>query len=201
MFLRVNSIPERNYYYIILQSAVIINFVFLPNCPCRHKRIREAKNNNRSQNIMTDIQGDDMIGIIFALLAGLLMSVQGVFNTRVMDSSNMWATNSWVHLTAFIACIFAWFITGREDLLSVFNVDNKLYLLGGVIGAFITFTVIRGISDLGPAYATMLILLAQLVTSCLIEAIGLFGTEKISLEWSKLIGVVLMIAGIIVIKK
>lgn len=142
-----------------------------------------------------------MVGILFALLAGLLMSVQGVFNTRVMDSSNMWATNSWVQLTAFVVSIGMWFFTGREDLLSVFNVNNKLYLLGGVIGAFITYTVIKSISGLGPAYATMLILLAQLVVSCLIEAIGLFGTEKVCLEWSKLIGVVLMIAGIIVFQR
>jgi hypothetical protein len=41
-----------------------------------------------------------LVGILFALLAGLLMSVQGVFNTRVMDSSNMWAANSWVQLVA-----------------------------------------------------------------------------------------------------
>ena len=33
--------------------------------------------------------GNSLIGILFALLAGLLMSVQGVFNTRVMDSSNV----------------------------------------------------------------------------------------------------------------
>lgn len=129
------------------------------------------------------------------------MSVQGVFNTRVMDSSNMWATNSWVQLTAFLVSISMWFFTGRGNLLSVFNVDNKLYLLGGVIGAFITFTVMRGISSLGPIYATMLILLAQLVVSCVIEAFGLFGTEKVCFEWSKVIGVVLMVAGIIVFKK
>lgn len=142
-----------------------------------------------------------MVGILFALLAGLLMSVQGVFNTRVMDSSNMWATNSWVQLTAFAVSISMWFFTGRENLLSVFNVSNKLYLLGGVIGAFITFTVIKGISSLGPIYATMLILLAQLVISCIIESFGLFGTEKMCFEWSKLIGVALMIAGIIIFKK
>jgi len=142
-----------------------------------------------------------MVGILFALLAGLLMSVQGVFNTRVMDSSNMWATNSWVQLTAFVVSISMWFFTGRENLLSVFNVSNKLYLFGGVIGAFITFTVIKGISDLGPIYATMLILLAQLVVSCIIESFGLFGTEKMCFEWSKLIGVVLMIAGIVIFKK
>lgn len=142
-----------------------------------------------------------MGGILLALLAGLLMSVQGVFNTRVMDNSNMWATNSWVHLSAFIVCISIWYFTGQGDLLSVFNVSNKLYLLGGVIGAFITFTVIKSISGLGPAYATMLILLAQLVISCTIEIFGLFGTEKATFEWSKLIGVALMIAGIIVFKK
>lgn len=142
-----------------------------------------------------------MVGILFALLAGLLMSVQGVFNTRVMDSSNMWATNSWVQFSAFIVSICVWFFAGREDLLSVFNVANKLYLLGGVIGAFITFTVIKSISGLGPAYATMLILLAQLATSYLIEVLGLFGTDKTCFEWSKLIGVALMIAGIIIFKK
>jgi transporter family-2 protein len=142
-----------------------------------------------------------LVGILFALLAGLLMSVQGVFNTRVMGSSNMWATNSWVHLTAFLASICIWFFTGRENLLSVFNVGNKLYLFGGVIGAFITFTVIKSISDLAPAYATMLILLAQLVVSCAIEGFGLFGTEKLCFEWSKIIAVGLMVSGIVLFNK
>jgi Protein of unknown function, DUF606. len=142
-----------------------------------------------------------LAGILFALLAGALMSLQGVFNTRLMDKSNMWTTNSWVHLTAFATSIAIWFFTGRQNLFSVFSVSNKLYLFGGVIGAFITFTVIKGISKLGPAYATMLILLAQLVTSCLIEFFGLFGTEKACFEWSKLIGAALMIAGIVIFQK
>lgn len=142
-----------------------------------------------------------MVGIFFALIAGLLMSVQGVFNTRVMDSSNMWATNSWVQFTAFAVSISVWFFNGHENLFSVFNVSNKLYLFGGVIGAFITFTVIKSISGLGPIYATMLILLAQLVVSCIIEMFGLFGTEKLCFEWSKIIGVALMVAGIIIFKR
>ena len=66
--------------------------------------------------------------------------------------------------------------------------SQKLYLFGDVIGAFITFTVIKGISDLGPAYATMLILLSQITVSYLIEVFGLFGTEKINFEWIKFIG-------------
>ena len=142
-----------------------------------------------------------MIGILMGLLAGVLMSVQGVFNTRLMDSSNMWTTNTWVHFAAFITSIAVWYFAGRENLLAVFSVDNKLYLFGGVIGAFITYTVIKSISGLGPAYATMLILLAQLVASCLIEFLGLFGTEKTCFEWSKLIGAALMVAVIIVFQR
>lgn len=142
-----------------------------------------------------------MIGFIFALLAGLLMSIQGVFNTRVMESSNMWVTNIWVQLLAFITCIIMWFFIGHKNLLSVFNVSNKLYLFGGIIGAFITFAVIRSISKLGPAHATMLILLAQLIVSYIIEVFGLFGTEKISFEWPKLIGAALMIIGIWIFRK
>lgn len=118
------------------------------------------------------------IGIIFALLAGLLMSVQGVFNTRLMESSNMWVSNVWVQFSALITCIIMWIFMEHKNLLSVFTIENKLYLFGGVIGAFITFTVIKGISKLGPTQATMLILLAQLIVSYLIEVFALFGTDK-----------------------
>src|SRR5690554_1955915 len=142
-----------------------------------------------------------MLGILLALLAGLLMSIQGVFNTRLMDSASMWVVNTWVHLSAFVVCVIMWLFSDRESLLSVFKVNNKLYLFGGVIGAFITFTVIKSISSLGPIYATMLILIMQIVASSLIELFGLFGTEKIPIEWGKLIGVGLMIAGIIIFKK
>jgi len=142
-----------------------------------------------------------MVGFILALLAGLLMSVQGVFNTRVMESSSMWVTNIWVQLTAFITCITMWLFTGHKNLLSVFNVNNKLYLIGGIIGAFITFTVIKSVAKLGPTHSTMLILLAQLIVSYLIEVFGLFGAEKGYFEWTKLVGVALMIVGIFIFKK
>jgi transporter family-2 protein len=110
----------------------------------------------------------------------------------------MWASTSWVHISAFAASMSLWFFTGKEALFSVFDVSQKLYLSGGVIGAFITYTVIKGISDLGPTQATMLILLAQLIVAYLIEVFGLFGAEKISFDWIKLIGVALMVSGIIV---
>ena len=78
--------------------------------------------------------------------------------------------------------------------------DNKYALLGGVIGAFITITVIKGMDALGPARATMLIVIAQLAVSYLVELLGWFGVERQPLELRKLLGLGVAVAGVILFK-
>ena len=73
-------------------------------------------------------------------------------------------------------------------------------LLGGAIGAFITYTVIKSMELLGPARSVMCIVVSQLIVAYLIEVFGLFGVEKQSLETKKLLGMGIMIAGIIIFK-
>lgn len=138
-----------------------------------------------------------MVGMIMSLISGALMSVQGVFNTRVTEGAGVWLTNAIVQGTAFIVCMIALWITKDGNWAGLAGV-NKLYLLGGVIGAGITYTVIHGISALGPAYAIMLILISQMIVAYLIELLGWFGAESSGFDWFKLIGVGLMIGGIIV---
>ena len=78
--------------------------------------------------------------------------------------------------------------------------SHKYLLLGGVIGAFITVTVIQSMSSLGPARASMLIVVAQLAVAYVIELLGLFGVEKVDFEWRRLIGMAVAIVGIIIFK-
>ena len=137
-----------------------------------------------------------MWGFIIALISGALMSIQGVFNTEVTKSSSVWAANSWVQLTAFFVCVIAWFITGKQNVAGMFRMENKYMLLGGVIGAFITLTVIKSMDSLGPAQAVMIIVISQIVVAYLIEVFGLFGVEKTGFEWSKLVGALVAIVGI-----
>lgn len=141
-----------------------------------------------------------MLGLLIALISGALMSIQGVFNTEVTKNTNMWLANSWVQFSALLVCIIAWFMTGRENPSVLFKIENKYMLLGGVIGAFITFTVIKSISSLGPARAIMLIVVSQLIVAYLIELLGLFGVEKVEFEWKKLIGMSIAIFGVILFK-
>ena len=78
--------------------------------------------------------------------------------------------------------------------------EPKYLLLGGVIGAFITVTVIAGMASLGPARAVMLIVSSQVVVAYLIEVFGIFGVEKVGFAWTKLLGTALFVAGIVLFK-
>ena len=141
-----------------------------------------------------------MIGIFIALISGALMSIQGVFNTEVTKSSSMWASAGWVQFSALLTCLLIWAFRDRSSLMNVFQVSPKYMLLGGVIGAFITFTVIRSMDSLGPARAVMLIVIAQLIVAYLIELFGIFGVEKVPFEWRKAIGMVIAIVGVVLFK-
>lgn len=141
-----------------------------------------------------------MWGWIVALISGALMSIQGVFNTEVTKQSSLWVSTGWVQLSAFFVCVLAWFFTGRESVGALWQIEHKYMLLGGVIGAFITITVIQSMGALGPAKAAMLIVISQLAVAYLIELFGIFGVEREPFEWRKLLGMLVALIGIIIFK-
>ncbi len=141
-----------------------------------------------------------MIGFFIAILSGALMSVQGVFNTQVTKTSGIWLASAFVQFTALIVCVAAWLVKERTPVTSLFLVQPKYMLLGGVIGAFITITVIKAMEMLGPAKAVMFIVISQLIVAYGIELLGMFGVEKQPLEWRKVIGMVVAIVGVVLFK-
>ena len=138
-----------------------------------------------------------MAGFFIAILSGALMSIQGVFNTQVTKASGIWSASAFVQLTAFLVCLGAWFGMERKSFLRVISVEPKYMLLGGVIGALITYTVIKSMDSLGPAKAVLLIVVSQLAVAYGMEMFGIFGVERQPFEWRKAIGMVIAILGII----
>ena len=138
-----------------------------------------------------------MAGFLIAIISGALMSLQGAFNTNVTKASSVWVTAMFVQLTALATCAIMWVI----DIMKLFKVDNKITLLGGVIGAFITFTVIKSISGLGIAKAEVTIVAAQIIVSYLLGLFGLFGSKKADFSFIKLLGIALAVAGVVIFNK
>lgn len=142
----------------------------------------------------------EMIGWIVALISGALMSIQGVLNTEVTKQTSLWVSTGWVQFSAFIVCVAAWLLRDRSSISSLMDVSPKYMLFGGVIGAFITLTVIISMNQLGPARAAQLIVVSQIAIAYVIELMGWFGVEKTDFQWSKIIGLGLSVIGILIVK-
>lgn len=141
------------------------------------------------------------MGIIIALASGALMSIQGVMNTGVTKQSSIWTAAGWVQLSALLVCIAMWFAGGRQPVSALWQVEPKYMLLGGILGALITYTVIRSVDSLGPAQSALLIVVSQIIVAYGIELFGLMGVEKAGFEWKKALGAAIAIAGIIIFKR
>lgn len=140
-----------------------------------------------------------MSGFIFSIIAGAAMSVQGVLNTRLSEKIGLYEANAAVQGTAFALSAVALLFLGKGYFREMADVP-RYYWLGGVLGLIITVTVMLGIKDLNPTVSISTILIAQLLVAALIDAFGLFGSEKIAFGWSKYVGIAVMIAGVVIFK-
>ena len=138
-----------------------------------------------------------MTGIFIALISGALMSLQGIFNTEVTKQSSMWVSASWVQFSALVTCLVIWAASDRSSFSVLVKINPRYVLLGGVFGAFITYTVIQSMSALGPARSTMLIVIAQLTISWGVELLGMFGVEQADFSMRRLMGLLIAVAGVI----
>ena len=125
-----------------------------------------------------------MSGVIFSIIAGAAMSVQGVMNTRLSDKIGLYESNVIVQGIAFVLSLVALWILGKGNFREIGGV-NKMYLLGGVLGNIITITVMLGIGKLIPTVAISIILIAQLFVAALIDAFGWMDSEQVAFSWNK----------------
>lgn len=138
-------------------------------------------------------------GIICAALSGAAMSVQGVMNTRLSEKAGLLESNAYVQGTAFILSIIAVLVFGKGNFSAIFKA-SPVYLFGGVLGLAITVLVMLAMQNQSPTVAVSVILIAQLLVAALIDAFGIFETEKIAFHWTKVLGLLLMIGGVILFK-
>ncbi len=140
-----------------------------------------------------------MLGFIMSAIAGAAMSIQGVMNTRLGEKIGLYESNAFVQGTAFLLSLIAVVVFGKGSFRSILEVV-KLYLFGGVLGIVITITVMMGIGKLSPTIAISTILISQLLVAALIDAFGWMGSERVVFDWTKYVGIGLMIAGVVLFK-
>lgn len=135
-------------------------------------------------------------GFIYALTAGILISIQNVFVARTGEKIGLWEANTWIHGAGFILAFIILIFNNKQSSYSILDV-KKIYWIGLIIGVAIVFSVMQGVTKLGVIYAIPIMLTAQIIISVIIGKYGLFEESVTSPSPLNLLGILLLISGVI----
>jgi bacterial/archaeal transporter family-2 protein len=135
-------------------------------------------------------------GILYAIAAGLMISLQNVFVTRTGERVGFWEANTFVHGFGFLLALAILMTAGRSNQGNLLEVP-KIYWIGLFIGVLIVFSVMQGVMNLGVGYAVPIILTAQILASAIISRYGFFGEKMAVPSLTNLLGMGLLIGGVV----
>ena len=147
-----------------------------------------------------------LTNIFFCLLvigAGISVAIQQILNTNLRNEigSPWWAGFVSYVIGAIVMLMLTLLMKGPRlaEILSVRT--SPMSWTGGVFGAVFIGTVILMIPRLGMATVLALIVVGQMATGLVIDHFGLFGTPQHLASPVRLVGVALLIAGVILIRR
>jgi bacterial/archaeal transporter family-2 protein len=140
-----------------------------------------------------------IVGFIFALIAGSLVSLQNIFNSKVNERAGSWATTTLVLGLGFLASLIMGLIFEGGELFQLHGM-KPWYWVSGVIGVGVVTCIVQGIKRLGPTVAISIALISQLAFALWWDSMGFMGLEKVPFTFKHLLGVLVIVAGIVVFK-
>jgi transporter family-2 protein len=142
------------------------------------------------------------IWIIMALLSGAFLPIQGGINTRLGKeiASPVHASLISFLVGAVVVLIYALFARQQVQLGGLKTAPVYLWT-GGLLGAFYVTVIILAFPKIGPALTFGLVVAGQMIMSVLLDHFNILVVQPHPINIWKLLGVCLIIAGVIIIRK
>lgn len=140
-----------------------------------------------------------ILGLLFALIAGSLLSIQNIFNSKVNERAGSWATTTLVLGMGFLASLAIGLIFEGEKMFNLQNM-KPWYWFSGLLGVGVVTCLVQGMRLLGPTYAIAIVLTSQLGFALVWDSFGWLGMEMVPFTFKQLMGVLVIVGGILVFK-
>lgn len=140
-----------------------------------------------------------MIGLLFALLAGSLVSLQNIFNSKVSEQAGTWTTTVLVLGMGFLSSLTMGLTFEGSQLFALQKIQ-PWYWFSGMIGVGVVFCLVQSMRLLGPTYAISIVLTAQLSFALWWDSRGWLGLVQVPFTFKQLFGVLVIVVGVIVFK-
>ncbi len=133
---------------------------------------------------------------VLAFAAGLGGAVQIAVQGRLGDRVGSLEALTTAALVGGLIALVALLLVRRSlggvgDALT----GPKWLLLGGVMGAFIVFSITVAGPRIGVVATTAFLIAAQFALAAVIDRYGWFGVERVAFSWPRVLGIGLLVAG------
>jgi transporter family-2 protein len=142
---------------------------------------------------------DRGVAVLLTAAAGGLIAAQAPINAGLGRATGSLpaALISFMFGTVALAAVVV--LSGKAGgLSSTFDV-SWYYLLGGFLGALYVLNALIAVSAIGAGGVAAATIFGQLTASLVIDRLGLFGLDQVPLSPDRLLGVVLLLAGTVLV--
>lgn len=137
-----------------------------------------------------------LFAILGAISVGLAVGFQAPMNAALGKLTDPRIAALFNFMLGGALILLVNLIFGNIKDLSMIKDVPWYYLLGGLLGFIVVNGSILVVPVLGTGIALSLIVSAQLLTGMLIDHFGLFGVRQIPIDWHRILGLLLLIAGV-----
>lgn len=145
---------------------------------------------------------DKITWIVLAFLSGAFLPVQAGLNAKLGKAAQNPIQASMISfVVGTIALVLYILISGQTISWSGLKSAPAYAWLGGILGAFYVTIIVLAFPKLGPGLTFGLVVAGQMIVSILLEHYNILVAHPNAINFPKIIGVLLVVAGVIIIRK
>jgi bacterial/archaeal transporter family-2 protein len=140
------------------------------------------------------------LAVLLGVAAGCLVGMQAPINARLGKTVGSIQAATFSFLVGTVALLtIAAFVNGGLGQLTNAGRAPWWALVGGLLGAVYVTVALVAVRTLGASGLTAVVITGQLAISVVIDRFGLFGIARQHVDVSRVVGLVLLVAGVVLV--
>lgn len=141
--------------------------------------------------------------LLVALVAGAMMPTQAATNNKMAAAIGSPIIAALMSFVVGTIALFAYAMLAGESLSSLFSATDAppIAWIGGLLGAFYVVAAVTLLPRLGVAMTFSLMIAGQMIVTLAIDHFGLLGVPVKEVSIARIGGILLITAGVVLIRK
>ncbi len=142
----------------------------------------------------------NLVLIVLMVIGGVAVAVQPSINALLAEKTGFLQAATISFAVGTLILLLISLTSGQGDFRRISEAD-WWQLTGGLFGAFFVTMTIVGVPRIGITAVLALTIVSQLIAGLVMDHYGLFGMRSIAIDYKRMLGVVLLLAGVFLVCK